>query len=128
MNAWALRRRAAFGRLPTRSGSSHWVLRASAPVRPQRSSKASDRSPRILRPTMPARRPIEATSHEPTAPEGLTMLHLAQQIAEAVGWIRNHWESTPRVGIILGTGLGSFTEEIAREAVLNYHEIPHFPR
>ncbi len=43
------------------------------------------------------------------------MLQLTRQIIEAVATIRRHWNGSPRVGIILGTGLASFTQEIAQE-------------
>jgi purine-nucleoside phosphorylase len=56
------------------------------------------------------------------------MLHLKSQIDEAAAEVRRHWSVTPRVGIILGTGLAGFTEEIQRDAVLPYEDIPHFPR
>ncbi len=34
----------------------------------------------------------------------------------------------PTVGIILGTGLATFTDQIEQQTVLNYADIPHFPR
>jgi purine-nucleoside phosphorylase len=42
--------------------------------------------------------------------------------------VRTHWDGTPRVGIVLGTGLGALAEEIDAEAAISYPEIPHFPR
>lgn len=56
------------------------------------------------------------------------MRHLAQQIREATEVIRQKWSGQPRVGIILGTGLGSVAEQIVTEATLPYEDIPHFPR
>ena len=56
------------------------------------------------------------------------MLHLAAQIAEATAFIRSRWDRSARVGIILGTGLGSLAREIACDATIPYEEIPHFPR
>lgn len=56
------------------------------------------------------------------------MLELYAQIEEAVQAIRAEWDSTPRAGIILGTGLGGLAEEIDVEASLEYEEIPNFPR
>jgi purine-nucleoside phosphorylase len=56
------------------------------------------------------------------------MLELAAQIEEAAGVVRRHWTGPARVGIILGTGLGSLAEQIQTEATLDYEEIPHFPR
>ena len=38
------------------------------------------------------------------------MLQLAPKIAEAAESIRRRWDHTPRVGIILGTGLGGLAE------------------
>jgi purine-nucleoside phosphorylase len=56
------------------------------------------------------------------------MHELVGQIAEAVEVIRRHWSGSPRVGIILGTGLGGLAEQIVTEATLPYEAIPHFPR
>lgn len=55
------------------------------------------------------------------------MLHLYDQINEAVAAIRNVWDKTPHAGVILGTGLGNFAEQIEVEATLDYADIPHFP-
>ncbi len=56
------------------------------------------------------------------------MLHLYDEIQAAVAAIQARWSTAPRVGIILGTGLGGLAEEIVAEAVIPYEEIPHFPR
>ena len=50
-----------------------------------------------------------------------------QQINDATGYIRNHTSIKPKVGIILGTGLGGLADEIEVEATLSYKDIPHFP-
>jgi purine-nucleoside phosphorylase len=56
------------------------------------------------------------------------MTTLYDQIQEAAGTIRAKWPATPVAGIILGTGLGKLTEDIAAEAVIPYQDVPHFPR
>ena len=56
------------------------------------------------------------------------MLQLAAQIQEAAAVIRRHWDRSPRIGIILGTGLGGLAKQIQTEAALDYASIPHFPR
>ncbi len=56
------------------------------------------------------------------------MKELAAQIQDATDAIRQRWSGTPRVGIILGTGLGSLAEQIEPKVVVDYEEIPHFPR
>ncbi len=56
------------------------------------------------------------------------MLHLAAQIKEAQAAVREKWDRSPRIGIILGTGLGSVAREISVEATFPYESIPHFPR
>jgi purine-nucleoside phosphorylase len=56
------------------------------------------------------------------------MTFTASQIAEAADAIRRRWDCRPAAGIILGTGLGSFTNEIEREAEVAYDQIPHFVR
>jgi purine-nucleoside phosphorylase len=56
------------------------------------------------------------------------MLSLTQQTAQAAGEIVGRWNCRPKVGIILGTGLGSFAQQIQAESVIGYDEIPHFMR
>jgi purine-nucleoside phosphorylase len=56
------------------------------------------------------------------------MHDIAVQIEGAVAAVRRHWSGHPRVGIILGTGLGSVAELIDTQATLDYEAIPHFPR
>jgi purine-nucleoside phosphorylase len=56
-----------------------------------------------------------------------TMTELRKQIDEAVKLIRTKTTSSPKVGIILGTGLGGLAQEIEKEVVIDYQDIPHFP-
>jgi len=55
------------------------------------------------------------------------MHELASQIEQAVDVIGHHWSRTPRVGIILGTGLGDVARQIESDTALDYDAIPHFP-
>jgi purine-nucleoside phosphorylase len=55
------------------------------------------------------------------------MLHLYDQIEAAAAAIRGQWPAgKPRVGIILGTGIGPLAEKIEVEASIDYAAIPHF--
>ena len=55
------------------------------------------------------------------------MQGLAAKIQEAADFIRSKWAVTPRVGLILGTGLGGLAEQIQRSTVIPYKDIPHMP-
>lgn len=55
------------------------------------------------------------------------MLELRGQIAEAGAAIREKSDLVPKIGIILGTGLGTLADEIDRDAAISYEDIPHFP-
>jgi purine-nucleoside phosphorylase len=55
------------------------------------------------------------------------MAELYDRIQEATRALHARWRGTPRVGIILGTGLGGFATEIAADVAVPYEEIPHFP-
>ncbi|MBM4159765.1 MAG: purine-nucleoside phosphorylase [Ignavibacteria bacterium] len=55
------------------------------------------------------------------------MTELRKQIDEAVKAIRTKTASAPKIGIILGTGLGGLVQEIEKEIVIDYQDIPHFP-
>jgi purine-nucleoside phosphorylase len=46
---------------------------------------------------------------------------------EATDEIRRRTDHRPRVGIVLGTGLGGLAKEIRTELAIPYEEIPHFP-
>lgn len=52
---------------------------------------------------------------------------LYDQIQEAISFIRQKTSFQPQTGIILGTGLGSFINEIESECEIDYAAIPHFP-
>lgn len=56
------------------------------------------------------------------------MLEIYDQVQEACAFIRQQWNHNPHAGIILGTGLGSLVEQIEVEAMIDYDQIPHFPR
>ena len=48
-------------------------------------------------------------------------------VQETVNYIKNKTNFNPEYGVILGSGLGSFTEDITVEYTLPYNEIPNFP-
>jgi purine-nucleoside phosphorylase len=55
------------------------------------------------------------------------LLELRLKIDEAVRAVRRHWAVSPKVGIILGTGLGGLASQIDEPHVVPYAGIPHFP-
>ena len=52
---------------------------------------------------------------------------LRTEIDDALRFIRTRTSASPSIGIILGTGLGALVQEIERETVIDYGDIPHFP-
>jgi purine-nucleoside phosphorylase len=52
---------------------------------------------------------------------------MLSKLNEAVTFIQNLYPTKPAVGIVLGSGLGSFTGEINVEKEIPYSNIPHFP-
>ena len=50
-----------------------------------------------------------------------------EQVQETVSYIKGKVDFTPEYCVILGSGLGSFTDEIKVEFTLPYNEIPNFP-
>ena len=50
-----------------------------------------------------------------------------KKITESVSFIKNIYKEKPVAGIVLGSGLGSFTAEINIEKEIAYTDIPHFP-
>ena len=56
------------------------------------------------------------------------MLDQYDKITEAVAFIRGRWGDSPRVAIILGSGLGGISGALADAVTIPYDEIPHFAR
>ena len=54
--------------------------------------------------------------------------HEWEHVQEAARMVRSRWSGNPRVGLVLGTGLGALAREIEAEATIAYPEIPFFPR
>jgi purine-nucleoside phosphorylase len=52
---------------------------------------------------------------------------LKKMISETVAFIRTKTKDTPKLGIILGTGLGGLAKAVKREVEIPYEQIPHFP-
>ena len=48
------------------------------------------------------------------------------KIMEAVTFIKNRCALAPRVGVVLGSGLGEFADRVAERTVIEYAGIPHF--
>jgi purine-nucleoside phosphorylase len=55
-------------------------------------------------------------------------MSLYDQIQEAAAAVRKLWNGSPVVGIVLGTGLGKFADEITDRTEIPYEQVPHFPR
>lgn len=55
------------------------------------------------------------------------MQELSQHIREALDVIREKTDRSPRIGLILGTGLGGLGEQIKERCEIPYEDIPHFP-
>ena len=54
------------------------------------------------------------------------MLDQYDKITEAVTVISRRWKLAPKVGIILGSGLGAVAEAVTDRVTIPYGEIPHF--
>jgi len=52
---------------------------------------------------------------------------LMEQLNETAAYIKSAYPHQPKVGIVLGSGLGNLTAEINIEKEISYNELPHFP-
>ena len=52
---------------------------------------------------------------------------LSKQFEETAKFLKKEYKSIPQVGIVLGSGLGNFVQEIEVEKEVAYEDIPHFP-
>lgn len=50
-----------------------------------------------------------------------------QKIKETVSYLVSKYDTTPKIGLILGSGLGVLAEEIENSVKISYDEIPNFP-
>lgn len=53
-------------------------------------------------------------------------MDLYERIMEATGFIKKICPLAPRVGVVLGSGLGDFADSIGSAIVIPYADIPHF--
>jgi purine-nucleoside phosphorylase len=53
---------------------------------------------------------------------------MLNEIKEATEYLKKHGVEAPKIGVILGTGLGSlFVKKVKNPIEINYNTIPHFP-
>ena len=55
------------------------------------------------------------------------MANLLERLQDTVSYIRSSYDKQPKIGIILGSGLGNLASEIVVEKAFSYADIPHFP-
>ena len=55
------------------------------------------------------------------------MRGVSERISEAADTLRTRCDVRPRVGLVLGTGLGGLAAKIDAAATVPYAEVPHFP-
>lgn len=56
------------------------------------------------------------------------MTNLYTKATAAADYIRSLTSVTPRLGIILGSGLGNFASQVEEPTTIPYADIPHFPQ
>jgi purine-nucleoside phosphorylase len=52
---------------------------------------------------------------------------LNSQLKESLAFIRSKIQDRPKIGIILGSGLGPFAEELQNKKIVETSSIPHYP-
>jgi purine-nucleoside phosphorylase len=50
------------------------------------------------------------------------------RVAEAVGAIQQRVAEAPRMAIVLGSGLGAIVDLVTAPVIIEYRDLPHFPR
>ena len=51
-----------------------------------------------------------------------------EDAAESAAFLAKRWGERPRVGVVLGSGLGEAARSLQQRATISYQTIPHFPR
>jgi purine-nucleoside phosphorylase len=54
-------------------------------------------------------------------------MDLYTKLTETADYLRPFVTSNPKVGVVLGSGLGNFVQEITIEKEIPYEQIPNFP-
>lgn len=68
---------------------------------------------------------VQASTDSPL--DTAASLHTLERVEEAAAVVRDRFDRTPEVAIILGTGLGRLGAEIRTTVALDYADIPNFP-
>ena len=55
------------------------------------------------------------------------MKNMFEKVQESVSFIKEKTTVNPKIGLILGSGLGILADEIENPVKINYNEIPNFP-
>ncbi len=50
-----------------------------------------------------------------------------QKFDEALSYLKAVYPYAPEIGIVLGSGLGNFIDDVEIEKEVSYDQIPHFP-
>jgi purine-nucleoside phosphorylase len=50
-----------------------------------------------------------------------------ERLTEATNYLKKYCSSSPKIAVVLGSGLGNFTNEIGVEHEIPYEQIPNFP-
>ena len=58
----------------------------------------------------------------------MSELSLYDRVQAAAAAVRSKVKVTPKVGLILGSGLGAFADKLGNPTKIEYGDIPHFPR
>jgi purine-nucleoside phosphorylase len=55
-------------------------------------------------------------------------MELKEKLQQSVNYIHSVKKTTPKVGVILGSGLGNFIDKMENKTVISYNDIPHFKK
>ncbi|MDO8886581.1 purine-nucleoside phosphorylase [Candidatus Oleimmundimicrobium sp.] len=53
--------------------------------------------------------------------------HIREQVKESAEFIKSKITTKPKIGIILGSGLGDMANDVTKKTVISYEDIPNFP-
>lgn len=53
-------------------------------------------------------------------------MNVITKLTETVSFLKTRTQKKPRIGVILGSGLGHFVQHMDVEVSLGFHEVPHF--